>query len=163
VTSNGAASRSDDDEHSCQGACTARRRRLLLIVGGLVAAIAVTVGVGLVITDGSTDGTDATPTGQLASLERVRNQWRASIDSSAPTASWCSAMTGWMSQQVQSRHMAGPMMWADPDQMLVTCRRWMTSATRDTNAAGCDQMVAWINTHTDGRRNWTMNLPMIGG
>lgn len=108
---------------------------------------------------------------QLASIQEACVRWHDGYTGSpAPSSAWCDEMVGWMTARVGSRQMMGSMMWSDPDQMLATCQRWMTSSqpsngSMPTAATWCSQMVTWMTEHMGNwdrwDRGWMMNGPMM--
>jgi hypothetical protein len=81
-------------------------------------------------------------------------------------------MTGWMTDQVDTGQMIGWMMWNNPEQLVATCQRWMSSnQPTDGSPPGastwCSEMVDWMTQHMGGwqtwDRGWMMNGPMMGG
>ena len=127
----------------------ATRRRVLpwLLAGVLVLVVGAAVGV-LVARDDATNGNGAvSASAQLASIQRACGQWRnAETDTRNPSATWCTAMAGWMAAQTNGGQTTGAMMWGSPERMRDTCQRWMATAPQvsdsSTNAsAWCTAMV----------------------
>ncbi len=109
-----------------------------------------------------------TGTAQLASIQEACGQWRdANTESQTRSASWCTAMVGWMTAQINGGHMTGAMMWGDPDRMRDTCQRWMATAPQasgsSTSASGwCNEMVGWMTQH-GARKSGMFDSHMMGG
>ena len=139
----------------------------LWLLALIIAAVA--VGVAATRGDSSRSSVSSPGTEQLASIQQACVQWREGpAGSAAPSSAWCEAMVRWMSDEMRSGEMMGSMMWSDPQQMLATCQRWMSSsqwADRSTprTPASCGQMVDWMTRHIgdwdrwDG--GWMMNGP----
>jgi hypothetical protein len=60
-------------------------------------------------------------------------------------------MVGWMTDQLSSGRMMGPMMFGNPSRMASVCQQWWsargTASAQDDGAAWCDQMVGWMSDH----------------
>ena len=141
----------------------ARRPFLLWLLAGIVVVVLTGAAIGvLVARDDANPDRAVTGTAQLVSIQEACGQWRdANTDSQVPSASWCTAMVGWMTAQMNGGHMTGAMMWGDPDRMRDTCQRWMATAPAvsgsSTNAsAWCTAMVGWMT------RNGAWNSGMFG-
>jgi len=136
---------------------------VVVMVGALVAGVVASRG------EDSTSIDGAAGAQQLASVQQSCTAWHDGYAGSvAPSATWCNDMVGWMADQLRSRHMEASMMWSDPDRMVATCQRWISSTPRSGStpdaSAWCGQMVGWM-THHGGPwdRGWMMNSPTMGG
>lgn len=151
-----------------------RSSRTPLIAAGAGAAVLAVLTVGVVI--GRHDGSNSTvaiqPAAQVSTLQQGCRQWLAQDPASTQAPSWCTGLTGWMSERMGASGMGPAMMWGGPDQMRATCRQWVSAApsaaSTDDPASACDSMVAWMSGHTGtwtGRSDWNgwmMNGPMMG-
>jgi len=123
----------------------------------VLSAIAVAV---LASTHDGGDGAAAVSTRQVAATGQVCRQWLDSSEaaSRALSSGWCGRMTHWMSDQMASGRMTGPVMWGNPEAMRDTCRQAMTDlqpAAGDP-AQWCGDMVEWMSQHVpawDGMMN----------
>jgi hypothetical protein len=145
----------------------ARRRKWLLPVVAVVAG-AVGVGVGVVVATRDDAPAPASAAAiQLADINQACTTWmRNDARWSTTTPTWCQDMTGWMNQMANGA-MAGTMMWGAPNQMLTTCRAWMTSnPSNQLPTEWCDDMMRGMWPHMNGDwHNWDdwVDGPMMGG
>lgn len=98
---------------------------------------------------------------QVTSTQRACQQWAAGYSLSAgtaPTGGWCTAMTGWMREQLHGGHITGPMTWNDATSMRNTCRSWMAKgppAASGVSPQACDDMVVWMAEHAGSWSSWS--------
>ncbi len=132
-------------------------------------AVAVLAIVGLIVF--SSDSSGVSDQRQLASLQRVCEQWSgtsAPMLGTSSASSACTTLTGWMNEQLQSGRMTGPMMWGTATAIGTTCRQWIGTDSRSSvsatvSPAWCDEMVGWMEHHIENWNDWMMNGSMMGG
>jgi hypothetical protein len=152
----------------------ARLRPWTVLVGLVALVIGVGVGV-LVARDDGRPAATLDPAAQVASVQQGCAQWLADDPNRPDTASWCSEMTGWMSDHLAAGTGMGPqMMWGDPDRLRATCQQWMAADQTTDGAASpdgrgwCDGMVDWMLDHMNGWSGhdswggWMGHGPMMG-
>lgn len=132
---------------------------VVLMAAGLGAGLGVAFGGGS--NQGANQTGGATPSTELASLQKGCQQWLEANPTEQGTAEWCSDMTGWMSDYMSRSGMDSQQMWGDPEELAATCQRWMATsppAGLTTSAQSwCSSMVAWMTDNVDswtGRPGW---------
>lgn len=138
-----------------------------LVVATVVVAVA-GIGVGIALANRDDASPAQANSSQLADINQACTTWMNNDTRSGSTpGTWCQDMTSWMSQQMSNGSMMGSMMWSDPDQMLATCRSWMTgNPSGDRPSDWCDNMMRGMWPHMNGDwDDWDdwMNGPMMGG
>ncbi len=140
---------------------TARPAKSLFVA--LIAALAA-VGIlgGVLIAQSSrTTTASSDPTAQVAGIQQACQRWLED-GSARPDQRWCSDMAEWMSADMHRQGTGPHMLWADPDRMRMTCRRWLEQrspgdAGREEAEQWCDDMVDWMREHMrywSGRDHW---------
>lgn len=144
------------------------RRSLRLPIGVGAAILIVAIALAVLVFRDDSRSSNALATQQLVSLQQACPQWSGSSAPSVanmPGPAACTAMTGWMGQQLQSGRMTGAMMWGSASTMRGTCRQWVASvpsAASDDAQGWCDAMVTWMGQRIGGWDNWMMNGRMMG-
>jgi hypothetical protein len=147
-----------------------RWRRTWVIAAGLAIAVLVIVGI-VVFSGGGSSSTSALADQQLASVQRVCEQWSGSSAPMLGTSSAslaCTTMTHWMTQQLRDGRMTGPMMWGSATAMGGACRLWMDTDSRSSvsgraSPGWCNEMVDWMKQHIANWDDWMMHGNMMGG
>ena len=85
----------------------ARRPFLRWLLAGIVVVVLTGAAISVVVArDDANPDRAVTGTAQLVSIQEACGRWRdANTDSQVPSASWCTAMVGWMTAQMNGGHM----------------------------------------------------------
>lgn len=145
-----------------EGARPRRSRQRWPVIAAAVIVIAVAAGVAVAL---ATDDHERSATGgvdsvQLAALQRGCQGWMNDRGSfTGADNAWCSGMVGWMRGQMHGGQMMGSTMWGDAQRMRATCNRWLATDPEDIPSgadprAWCDDMVTWMDQHTDDWGDW---------